>query len=217
MQSRRNFLKSSIALPMMMSGGSLLGSFAGFNAQAADISGYKALVCVFLFGGMDCHDTILPYDQPSYDDYAQIRASLLAAYALEPGGSTRAREALLALVPSGADFGSRQFGLPPQLGGLHQLFEQGRAAIVGNVGPLLEPTNSTGFGGNTAQLPARLFSHNDQQSTWMSFAPEGSSLGWGGRFGDALAQANANTDAIFSQIALTGNSQGGLRDTICSL
>jgi uncharacterized protein (DUF1501 family) len=206
MQSRRNFLKSSIALPMMMSGGTMLGSLAGFSAQAADTSGYKALVCVFLFGGMDCHDTILPYDQASYDDYAQIRASLLASYALEPGGSTRAREALLPLMPSGADFGSRQFGLPPQLGGLHQLFDQGRAAIVGNVGPLIEPTTVTGIGSNAVQLPARLFSHNDQQSTWMSFAPEGSSLGWGGRFGDAAAQSNANAEAIFSQIALSGNS-----------
>jgi uncharacterized protein (DUF1501 family) len=206
MQSRRKFLKSSLALPMMMSGNSMLGTLAGFNAQAADTSSYRALVCVFLFGGMDCHDTILPYDQSSYDDYAQIRASLLASYALQPGGSTRTREALLALAPSAADFGSRQFALPPQLGGLHQLFEQGRAAIVGNVGPLIEPTDSAGFGSNSVQLPVRLFSHNDQQSTWMSFAPEGSSQGWGGRFGDAAAQGNANTDAVFSQISLVGNS-----------
>ena len=206
MQSRRKFLKSSLALPMLMSGGSMLGTFAGLGAQAADTTGYRALVCVFLFGGMDCHDTILPYDQSSYDDYAQIRASLLASYAAEPGGSTRTREALLALAPSTANFGPRQFALPPQLGGLHQLFEQGRAAIVGNVGPLNEPTDRAAFEANSAQLPARLFSHNDQQSTWMSFAPEGSSLGWGGRFGDAAAQSNANTEAIFSQISLVGNS-----------
>jgi uncharacterized protein (DUF1501 family) len=206
MQSRRNFLKSSLALPMMMSGGSMLGTLAGFNAQAADTSSYRALVCVFLFGGMDCHDTVLPYDQSSYDDYARIRASLLASYAAEPGGSTRTREALLALDPTMANFGSRQFALPPQLGGLHQLFEQGRLAIVGNVGPLNEPTDGQGFANNTAQLPARLFSHNDQQSTWMSFGPEGSSLGWGGRFGDAAAQSNANTGTAFSQIALVGNS-----------
>ncbi len=206
MQNRRNFLKSSLALPMMVSGSSMLGALAGFNAQAADTSSYKALVCVFLFGGMDCHDTVLPYDQSSYNSYAAIRASLLASYAQQPGGSTRTREALLALAPSGADFGSRQFALPPQLGGLHQLFEQGRAAIVGNVGPLNEPTDSAGFGSNSAQLPARLFSHNDQQSTWMSFAPEGSSLGWGGRFGDAAAQSNANAGAVFSQISLVGNA-----------
>lgn len=206
MQNRRNFLKSSLALPMMVSGSSMLGALAGFNAQAADTSSYKALVCVFLFGGMDCHDTVLPYDQPSYNSYAGIRASLLASYAQQPGGSTRARDALLALAPSGAYFGARQFALPPQLGGLHQLFEQGNAAIVGNVGPLSGPTDSAGFGGSSADVPARLFSHNDQQSTWMSFAPEGSSLGWGGRFGDAVAQSNANAGDVFSQISLVGNA-----------
>ena len=204
MQNRRNFLKSSMALPMMMSSGSLLGTFAGFNAQAADTSDYRALVCVFLFGGMDCHDTVLPYDAASYNDYAAVRASLLASYASQPGGSTRTRQSLLALQPSSARFGSRQFALPPQMSGMHQLFEQGRAAIVGNVGPLSEPTNRASYRASSVKLPARLFSHNDQQSTWMSFAPEGSQLGWGGRFGDAAVQGNA--ESIFSQISLSGNS-----------
>ena len=148
MQNRRNFLKSSMALPMIMSSGSLLGTFAGFNAQAADTSDYRALVCVFLFGGMDCHDTVLPYDAASYNDYAAVRASLLASYASQPGGSTRTRQSLLALQPSSARFGSRQFALPPQMSGMHQLFEQGRAAIVGNVGPLSEPTNRASYRGS---------------------------------------------------------------------
>lgn len=204
MQNRRNFLKSSLILPTMMSGGSMLGALAGFNAQAADTSGYRALVCVFLFGGMDCHDTVLPYDAASYNDYAAVRPSLLASYAAQPGGSSRTRQSLLALQPFTNRFGSRQFALPPQMGDMHQLFEQGRAAIVGNVGPLSEPTNRASYAANSAQLPRRLFSHNDQQSTWMSFAPEGSQLGWGGRFGDAAVQGNA--EAIFSQISLAGNS-----------
>ncbi|CAA0118132.1 Uncharacterised protein [Halioglobus japonicus] len=204
MQNRRSFLKSSLALPMTMSGGSILGSLAGFNAQAADTSGYRALVCVFLFGGMDCHDTVLPYDTASYNDYADIRAPLLDTYAALPGGSTRTRESLLALTPLNNTFGARQFALPPQMSAMHTLFTQGRAAIVGNVGPLTEPTDRAGFYNNSAQLPARLFSHNDQQSTWMSFAPEGSQLGWGGRFGDATM--TGNLQSVFSQISLAGNS-----------
>lgn len=206
MQNRRRFLKSTMAMPLIMGGGSLLGTFAGANAHAFDNSGYRALVCVFLFGGMDCHDTVLPFDQTSYNDYAQIRASLLASYAAEPGGSTRTRDALLPLDPVTARFGARQFALPPQLSGMHQLFQQGRAAIVGNVGPLIEPTNRISAESGSAALPARLFSHNDQQSTWMSFAPEGSQLGWGGRFGDAAAQGNANAEGVFSQISVGGNS-----------
>ena len=89
MQSRRNFLKISAATPLALAGGPLLGGLNSLNAQAMDTSGYKALVCIFLFGGMDCHDTVLPYDQPSYDSYAGIRGSLLDAYANLPGGSTR--------------------------------------------------------------------------------------------------------------------------------
>ena len=202
MQNRRNFLKSSMAL----TGASMLGGYPGVQALAADVSGYRALVCIFLFGGMDCHDTVLPYDQASYNSYADIRTSLLAAYGAQPGGSTRSRSALLPLQPAAANFGSRQFALPPQLEGLHRLFEQGKMAIVGNVGPLREPTNRALIDANAVELPARLFSHNDQQSTWMSFAPEGSQRGWGGSFGDAAVQAGANLDNIFSQISLAGNS-----------
>lgn len=206
MQSRRTFLKSSLALPMAMAGGSMLGAFTGVGARAADTSGYRALVCVFLFGGMDCHDTVIPYDLASYSDWAGLRRSLLDAYAAQPGGSTRTRDQLLPLNPSLAESGSRQFALPPEMGAMHQLFEQGRAAIVGNVGPLAQPTDRTGFQSGQAGLPPRLFSHNDQQSIWMSFAPEGASQGWGGSFGDAMVQANANTQTIFSQISLGGNA-----------
>ena len=206
MQTRRKFLKLSATTPLVLAGGSMLGSLASMNAQAIDTTGYKALMCVFLFGGMDCHDTVLPYDQASYNQYASIRSSLLQSYAALPGGSNRSRQALLPLDPASAGFGGRQFALPPQMSALHKLFGAGKAAIVGNVGPLLQPTNRTSFLGGSAALPKRLFSHNDQQSTWMSFAPEGSQLGWGGRFGDAAVSAGANINNSFSQISLAGNT-----------
>ena len=206
MQTLRKFLKLSAATPVALAGGSMLGSLAGMNAQAMDTGGYRALVCVFLFGGMDCHDTVLPYDQVSYNQYASIRSSLLQSYASLPGGSSRTRQALLPLDPASANFGGRQFALPPQMSALHSLFGDGKAAIVGNVGPLLEPTNRISLQNGSAAVPKRLFSHNDQQSTWMSFAPEGSQLGWGGRFGDAAANASANINKSFSQISVAGNT-----------
>ena len=206
MPTRRHFLKMTAAAPLAMSGGSLVSTLASMNAQAVNTSDYKALVCVFLFGGMDCHDTVLPYDIPSYNSYAGIRASLLAAYGAQPGSSSRARSALLPLQPSAANFGGRQFALPPDMAALHGLFESGKAALVGNVGPLIEPTDRTAFLQGGSILPGRLFSHNDQQSTWMSFAPEGSQLGWGGRFGDVAARAGANIENIFSQVSLSGNT-----------
>ncbi len=206
MQTRRNLLKLTAAAPLAMTGGSLVSTLASMNAQAMDTAGYKALVCVFLFGGMDCHDTVLPYDLSSYNSYARIRSSLLAAYASQPGGSSRQRSALLPLTPATADFGGRQFALPPQMSALHTLFQEGNAAIVGNVGPLIQPTDRAAFLQGSATVPRRLFSHNDQQSTWMSFAPEGSQLGWGGRFGDSAARASANMENIFSQISVAGNT-----------
>lgn len=206
MQTRRRFLKLSAATPIALAGSSMLGSLAGMNAHAMDTDGYKALVCVFLFGGMDCHDTVIPYDQASYDQYAAIRSSLLQSYAALPAGSSRNRAALLPLQTTSAISAGRQFALPPQMGALHSLFGDGKAAIVGNVGPLLQPTNRTVLLNGSGPLPKRLFSHNDQQSTWMSFAPEGSQLGWGGRFGDIAAQAGANINNIFSQISLAGNT-----------
>ena len=66
-----------------------------FNAFAADTGGYRALVCVFLFGGMDCHDTVIPYDTFNYNQYSTIRRSLLNEYVDLMGGSTRTRERLL--------------------------------------------------------------------------------------------------------------------------
>tara|TARA_R110001592_G_scaffold363248_5_gene682292 strand:- start:32875 stop:34275 length:1401 start_codon:yes stop_codon:yes gene_type:complete len=206
MQTRRKFLKLSAATPIALAGSSMLGSLAGMNAHAMDTDGYKALVCVFLFGGMDCHDTVLPYDQASYDQYAAIRSSLLQSYAALPSGSSRSREALLPLPTTSAMSAGRQFALPPQMGALHSLFGDGKAAIVGNVGPLLQPTDRTALLNGSGPLPKRLFSHNDQQSTWMSFAPEGSQLGWGGRFGDVAFKAGANINNIFSQISLAGNT-----------
>ena len=101
-----------------------------------------------------------------------------------------------------ADYGSRQFALPPELVGLNTLFQQGNAAIIGNVGPLLQPVSRADFATQSVPLPARLFSHNDQQSTWVSSAPEGAQFGWGGKFLDSVLAAGANTSLpVFSTIA----------------
>ncbi len=206
--SRRNVLKGlSAATIGAASMGSLQTALTGFqSAQAADVSGYKALVCVFLLGGMDSHDVILPYDQASYDRYAEIRASLLNDYTSNPGGSSRVRSRLLQLNPDNqADFGSRQFALPEELTGLHTLFEEGNAAIVGNVGPLLQPLTRSDWEAENIPVPKRLFSHNDQQSTWMASAPEGAQFGWGGLFADAALASGANTNPDFTSITSLGN------------
>jgi len=198
--SRRKFLKNTAACTLTGTAGLGSSVFTNFAAQAADTSGYKALVCLFFKGGLDCHDTVLPFDQASYDTYAAVRSPLLDSY------PSRARDQLLALNPANAgDLGGRQFALPSQMSALHSLFEQGNAAIIGNVGPLIRPITRTDFENDILDLPKRLFSHNDQQSTWMALQPEGAQLGWGGLFTDAMLNANANGNEVFTAISTGGN------------
>ena len=173
------------------------------RAQAAGQNGYKALVCIFLFGGMDQADTVLPYDQANYDKLAALRPGLFDAYDATSASSSRNRANLLELAPdNAADFGTRKFALPPQMSGMAEMFNAGDMAIVGNVGPLIEPVDKDSFENETAALPKRLFSHNDQQSTWMSFGTEGTQYGWGGKFADAIV---GSSNPIFTSIGLSGN------------
>ncbi len=196
--TRRQFLKTMSAVSLGGAAG-FAANLAGFNAYAAETDGYKALVCVFLFGGLDCHDTVIPHDQQSYNAWADIRAPLIGPFA-----GSRDRGALLPL--SGANLGGRTFALPPEFAGLHDLWADGRLAVVGNVGPLIEPMNREAFRSGAGVRPSRLFSHNDQQSTWMASEPEGAEYGWGGRIADVMLGAGANPQATFTAVSAAGNA-----------
>ena len=204
--NRRNFLKASSfsamsgVSAMSASLGSLGSLLASKNAQAAGSEDYKALVCVFLYGGMDNHDTIIPYDDASYQQWAQIRASMLSNYQ-----TPRSKENLLPLSSSAPRFGERRFALPPEMPGLQRLYQQGKMAVMGNVGPLIEVTSANSFTSETVALPPRLFSHNDQQSTWLSGNTEGAQLGWAGQLNDALIQSGQQSVNTFSAITTTEN------------
>ncbi|MEL7110213.1 MAG: DUF1501 domain-containing protein [Pseudomonadota bacterium] len=176
------------------------------NAWAAETSGYKAMVCIFLKGGMDAADTIIPYDQSSYDQLKSVRPNLFDTYNSDRSESSRNRENLLRLTPSNSgDFGGREFGVSTQLAPIHNMFETGDLAVIGNIGPLIEPTARTQLENGTAILPPRLFSHNDQQATWMSFGVEGVNRGWGGRFMDTISASAPNQNPVFSAISVTSN------------
>jgi len=209
MINRRKFLSLSAgsgALSFAATTG-MLSMLGNSKAYAADVSGYKAIVCLFFFGGQDGHDTVLPFDQPSYDLYASHRSGLLSDYEALPGGSSRSLDRLGELSPlNGSDFGPRRFALPEGLDPIKSLFDSGSAAILGNVGPLIEPLDSDAFEAGIIAQPERLFSHNDQQSTWMSSAPEGEIRGWGGRLADAVQMSGANAQDIFTGISTFGNT-----------
>lgn len=199
--SRRTFLTGSAAAAGFFAGTGALGALTARSAFGADTAGYKALVCIFLRGGMDHGDTILPVDADEHALLGTIRAGMYDAYGVGSGTSSRDIANLIALNPSNPQvLGGRQVGLPPALQPLAEMFAAGELAVVGNVGPLIAPTDRDGFEGKTVTLPKRLFSHNDQQSTWMSLAVEGERFGWGGRFADAALAASPGANSTFAAI-----------------
>jgi uncharacterized protein (DUF1501 family) len=207
--SRRAFLRRSAqlaftgaALPTALNLAAM-GEAAAFNAPAGS---YKALVCVFLFGGNDYANTVVTYDDPSYNAYSTIRGGGAGQTA---GGIALAKASLAPtlLNPTTALPGGRQYALHPSMVGMAGLFNAGQAAVQLNVGPLVVPMTKAQYQGSNRSLyplPPKLFSHNDQQSIWQSSSPEGSTIGWGGNIGD-LALAS-NTNSLFTCISVTGNA-----------
>ena len=199
--NRRRFLGLSAASFGASCG--MLGALASHvPARAADTSGYKALVCIFFLGGMDNADTVLPVDQPSFDAMRNVRPDLFDGYGEGSGSSTRDRENLLELGEQ-AGSGGRRFGLPPNMQDLADLYQAGDVAIVGNVGPLIVPVVRNDVLQQSKPLPRNLFSHNDQQSTWMSGDLEGIRNGWGAEFARKVIDADPSSNGTFAAITAT--------------
>ena len=196
--NRRRFLSTGASLGMMGAGGAL-GILNNQQAFAADTSGYKALVCLFMHGGMDHADLLLPYDQASYDQLYAQRGSLMDAYSNK--GTSRQRTDFTPLnVRNSSSLGGRQFSLPPEMTEAQALFDSGELSIVAGVGPLIEPTSRSQMEANGVELPARLYSHNDQQSTWKALNTEGAREGWGGKFIASAYDSSPNESAQFMAI-----------------
>jgi uncharacterized protein (DUF1501 family) len=187
-------------------------------ARAAGVSDYKALVCLFMYGGNDAYNTVLATDTDSWNAYMAARNSgtdpialaAVGAPVVKSGSSFNAQMGgVLPFTPRNAQ--GRAFALHPQLSAVRDLFNAGRLGVVANVGPLVQATTKASILGNTAVLPPKLYSHNDQQSVWQSLNPEGATVGWGGAMADRLA--SGNTNALFTSITagdgavwLTGNN-----------
>ena len=198
--SRRAFLKRASALSVAgIAAPWALNLAAMAEASAASATDYKALVCVFLYGGNDYANTLVPYDSTNYNLYQQMRPSFayvrdaLAATALVPAADPK----------DSAGF-AHQYALAPGLAPLLPLFNGGQMGVLLNVGTLVQPTTKLQYTNKSVPLPPKLFSHNDQQSVWQSSSPEGATSGWGGRMGD-LFQAG-NTNSTFTCVNVSGNA-----------
>jgi uncharacterized protein (DUF1501 family) len=191
--TRRDFLRRSacalggVALASSVESFGLVSALA--QGQAAD---YRALVCVFLNGGNDGDNMIVPLDQ--YDGPA---GSTTTGYSnvRNAAGLAIPRASLLEVTPAGGG----PLGLHPNMPEMRDLFAQGRLAVVPNVGPLVEPLTRATYQNGTGKRPLQLFSHSDQVNLWQtSIANTVSQTGWGGRVADRAATLNGA--ATFPQV-----------------
>jgi uncharacterized protein (DUF1501 family) len=144
-------------------------------SAAPDLTGYRALVCVFLFGGNDAFNMVVPRSAAQHDIYARSRQNLAIA-----------RDVLVPISPLTSD--GAQYGFHPRMPEMARLFDAGHAAVVANIGPLIRPVTKAEVLSRAAPVPPQLFSHNDQQDQWNSL--KGSielRSGWAGRAVDAIS------------------------------
>jgi uncharacterized protein (DUF1501 family) len=162
------------------------------HAQASG-DDYRCLVCIFMFGGNDANNMLIPIDPAGYASYAAKR------------GPLQLPQASLLPIPT-AVTGGVPYALHPSMIGLQKLFQSGRAAAVANVGPLALPTTKVQYNDRSVLLPPNLFSHSDQQAQWQSSISDGGATrtGWAGRLGDLLQSQNSNRSATL--ISLAGNN-----------
>jgi uncharacterized protein (DUF1501 family) len=194
--SRREFLKRSSAVSVAGAAAPWALNLAAIGEAAAQsASDYKALVCIFFYGGNDHGNTLVPYDTPNYNQYAALRSTL---------ATPQASLANTVLAPTIALPGSRQYALAPELSALKPVFDAGRLGVLLNVGPLIVPTTKAQYTTRSVPLPPKLFSHNDQQSVWQASNPEGATSGWGGRIGDLFAAGNGQS--TFTAVSVSGNA-----------
>ena len=195
--SRRKFLNISCRSLGTLGAASLMSRFSQVNALAQDAcpSDYKALVCIFLFGGNDGNNTVVPISTPSnpansYSKYAQVRGGLaLAASDLKVIGNSK----------------GDQYGLHPSLAELASLYNNKNVAVMVNVGTLVTPLTQAQYKNQQAAIPSNLFSHLDQQTEWQTSLAQGSgATGWGGRVADAIQ--GCNTTGFPTIVSVGGNN-----------
>jgi uncharacterized protein (DUF1501 family) len=214
-QTRREFLVhtgcGALSASALLSG---LGRFALIDALAQSPSDYKALVCVFLFGGNDSNNMVIPvtnyadYDAARQrDDQSQTRT--YAEFQIPVAD-------LLTINPPSNGL---TFGLNPRLGdqfsmggvtnpSIYDLWNAGNAAVVCNVGPLIRPLSRAEYIQNLSR-PYQLFSHSDQQNLWQtSWANGPKQTGWGGSTVDKTPSAGGNFPVVASIAGVTVFSTG---------
>jgi uncharacterized protein (DUF1501 family) len=192
MFTRRGFIRIGAA-----SVGSLaLRPFGVLPALAQNGPDYRALVCIFLFGGNDSNNTVVPMDDTSFQAYTSIRGNLALTQALLTAPVSTA---------SGAPY-----SFHGKLTEVASLFSSKELAVVANVGSLVQPLTRAQYQAQQTPIPLNLFSHSDQQLQWQTSVAQGHSpTGWAGRAADYIASQNFNSSNFPTFFSVAGNSLEG--------
>jgi len=226
--SRRRFLRTASVVS-----GSVGTAAAPFALNLASLSraaaqttaDYKAIVCLFLYGGNDSSHMVLRTDALSFNEYTRLRSVAPESIALKAPGTAVVPTAALAspdrlggvraIAPKftvSTENNAFTYALHPSMPEVATLFAANRLAILANAGPLVQPLTRAEYVANVKPRPKALGSHNDQQSTWQALGPEGVKVGWGGHLGDLVASSNANT--VFTSISVSGNAVFSAGETV---
>jgi uncharacterized protein (DUF1501 family) len=192
MFTRRGFIRIGAA-----SVGSLaLRPFGVVPAMAQNGPDYRALVCVFLFGGNDSNNTVIPMDDANFQAYTSIRGSLAL-----PSAS---------LTPTVYSTAGAPYAFHAKLAEAASLFSSKELAVVANVGSLVQPLTRAQYQAQQTPIPLNLFSHSDQQSQWQTSVAQGHSpTGWAGRAADYIASQKINSSNFPTFFSVAGNSLEG--------
>ena len=209
--SRRRFLSRSAQIALGSAAAfATMGRLQMVQAATRDIGDeYRALVCIYLFGGNDSFNMVVPRTTSAYGSYQAARPNLSIPQAN-----------LLPITPVSGG-GGVDWGLHPAMAELQSLFESGQAALLGNVGPLVAPTSKLDYTGRRVPLPPQLFSHVDQQAYSMSMGSETAArTGWGAKIADRLASSGYLASTAFpTNISLSGSNmwQAGASDGVYAM
>ena len=193
MWNRRQWIRVGAA-----SVGSLALRRFGVLPAMAQSSGpdYRALVCVFLFGGNDSNNSVIPMDDANYQAYTSIRGVL----ALTASN----------LTPTVNSVSGAPYAFHAQLKEMASLFSSKELAVVANVGSLVQPLTRAQYQAQQGAIPSNLFSHADQQLQWQTSIAQGHSpTGWGGRAADYMASQNINSSNFPTFFSVAGNTLEG--------
>jgi uncharacterized protein (DUF1501 family) len=200
---RRKFIKAAAAGGVAYAFGRTAGTVHAQMTGTGGFGDYKALVCLFLFGGNDSWNMVVPTSTAEYNAYSRSR-----------GGGTASslaidRTALLPVTLANQTSGDPTYGFHPSMTGARDLFASGKLAVMANIGPLVRPTSKTEYQNASRTghaLPPQLFSHNDQQDQWHSLRGRSASKsGWAGRVADVL-NAQVGGQSVSVNVSLAGQT-----------